>query len=77
MVNPTAIFKMKGLWERFSNNHPKFPLFLQAAGNNAITEGSVIEIKITKTDGESIVTNLRVTEDDMELFRELGQLAGK
>lgn len=75
MMNPAALFKIKGMWERFTQNHPKFPMFLQAVGNNAITEGSIIEVKVVKTDGESITTNIRVTADDMELFHELSQMS--
>lgn len=74
-MNPAMLFKLKGAWETFTQNHPKFPLFLNAVSNNAISEGSVVEIKVTKTDGESITTNLRVTQSDMELFEELSKMA--
>jgi len=29
--NPGMMFKIKGAWERFIQNHPKFPMFLRAA----------------------------------------------
>lgn len=71
MINPARFFQMKMLWDRFTANHPKFPKFLQAAMQSSIGEGTVIEIKITKENGDSIASNLKLTEDDMELFREM------
>lgn len=75
MLNPAKIFQIKALWDRFAANHPKFPRFLQAAMQASIGEGTVIEIKITKANGDSIASNLKLTEDDMELFREIQDFA--
>jgi len=73
-MNPAAIFKIKGAWDKFSANHPKFPGFLQAAGNGMVEEGSVIDIKITSADGKTIATNVKLTAEDMELFAMLKEL---
>lgn len=45
--NPGMMFKIKGAWERFVQNHPKFPMFLRAAAATGIKEGYIIEVKIT------------------------------
>ena len=74
MMNPAAIFKIKGAWEKFVNNHPKFPMFLNAASKEALKENSVIEIKITTSEGKEMVTNLKVTKSDLELFESLKNL---
>ena len=76
MINPAKYFKMKALWDRFTANHPKFPKFLQAAAQSSIGEGTIIEVKITKPNGDEIASNLRLTADDMELFRELKTFSG-
>ena len=34
--NPGMMFKIKGAWERFVQNHPKFPMFLRAAAATGI-----------------------------------------
>ena len=47
--NPGMMFKIKGAWERFIQNHPKFPMFLRAAAATGIKEGYIIEVKITDT----------------------------
>ena len=76
MINPAKFFQMKALWDRFTANHPKFPKFLQAAAQSSIGEGTIIEVKITKPNGDEIASNLRLTADDMELFRELKTCSG-
>lgn len=67
-INPAMFFKIKGAWERFVSNHPKFPMFLQAAMASGIREGYILELKITDTDGKTICTNVKLTESDMELI---------
>ena len=67
-MNPAMLFKIKGAWEKFVQNHPKFPLLLRAASTSGIREGYIIEVKITDTDGKAICTNVKLTESDMELI---------
>lgn len=73
-MNPASLFKIKSAFSKFAANHPKFPAFLQAAGNNMISEGSVIEITITAPDGRTISTNVLVKAEDMELFESLKKM---
>ena len=75
MMNPAMLFQMKGLWERFERNHPKFPKFLQAAGRECLEDGTVIEITITKPDGEKIASNLKLNAEDMELIQALEKIS--
>ena len=74
-MNPMNLFKMKGLWDRFTKNHPKFPKFMQAVQQKGIQEGTILAMSITTPGGEKLETNLRVTAEDMELFKELKQLS--
>ena len=73
-MNPLAIFKLKGLVEKFRTNHPKFLRFLSVAGSY-VGEGSVIEMKIKRANGQEILSNIKVTPDDIELFREFRNFA--
>ena len=66
-----ALLKYKNAWERFTVNHPKFPMFLNAIKRDGIREGSVIEIKITDPEGKVTETNICVKADDLELFNSL------
>ena len=68
-----SIMKLKSLLDRFRNNHPKVIMFFRAVSGK-IGKDTVLELKVTSPDGQSLVTNMRVTEEDMELFREIGEL---
>ena len=75
MQNPAAILQMMNLWNRFQNNHPKFPRFLSAVSKSAIREGSIIEIKVTTAEGESFDSNLKINADDMDMIRQLREMS--
>lgn len=74
MINPAVILKMKGAWDIFAGNHPKFPLFLKAAAQGAIQEDSIIEIAITTPEGKKIDTNLVVKREDLELIQAIKEM---
>lgn len=69
-MNPMAILQIKSLLDKFKNNHPKIPMFFSAA-SQSIDENSIIEIKVTTAEGQNLITNMKVTSDDIELFKEL------
>ena len=69
-MNPMAILKIKGLFDKFKVNHPKVPMFFSAAGK-VIGEGSIIEINITTADGKNLCTNMKVNQEDLELVSQL------
>ena len=71
MINPMDFFKLKGMWEQFRNAHPKLVAFGKAVGGGYIKEGSVFDLTVTGPDGNSIRTNFRLSEEDLELFRQL------
>lgn len=73
-MNPMDIFRIKGLWDKFTRNHPKFPLFMQAVAQNAIAEGTILEIQATTAQGETYSSNLKFSASDMELLEEMKSL---
>ena len=75
-MNPLGLMKIKGLLEKFRDNHPKVPMFFNAAAGS-IDEGSIIEINLTTAEGKNICTNMKVTADDLELFRQLKDIVSK
>ncbi len=74
MMNPAALFKIKGAWDTFARNHPKFPMFVQAVSQAGITEGTIIEVSVTSTDGRKMETNVKLTASDLELFEMLKKM---
>ena len=75
MMNPEKLFKIKGAWDKFSQNHPRFVQFLWAMNKDGIKEGTIIEIHVTTAEGKNISSNLKITQSDIELFNELSELS--
>lgn len=75
MINPAKLFKIKSYWDRFTQNHPKFPQFISAVQSTGIAEGTIIEINITTPEGRTLSTNVKITEADKEMLRELTELS--
>lgn len=54
MMNPASLMKIMNARNKFVENHPKFAAFLNAVFSAGITEGTVIEITVTKPGEEQI-----------------------
>ncbi len=68
------IQKLKGCMNQFRLNHPKFPLFLNAISQDALLEGSVIEITVTTPEGKNYCSNLKLKSEDLEFIECLKSL---
>ena len=75
MNNPLVLLQLKGQWEKFEKNHPKFRGFMNAAASQGIREGTIIEITITDPEGKTICSNLKITDADMDLIRTMQNLS--
>lgn len=74
MINPAMLIKVKGMWDRFKNDHPKFPRFLQAMASQKMEEGTILEMNVIRPNGDTLATNIRLTASDLELLEQLKQL---
>lgn len=74
MMNPAKLFKIKGSWDKFVENHPKFPMFINAVKATGVNEGTIMEITITTPEGKTLSTNVKVTKADKELFHDLSEM---
>ncbi len=74
-MNPMMLMQIKGMLDTFKRNHPKVPMFFQAAAQN-IGVGSVIEMSVISPDGKKICTNMKVTEDDLQLVEQMKNISG-
>lgn len=75
MMNPAAIMKIMNAKNKFSNNHPKFVAFLSMIFSRGITEGTIIEITVTRPGEDPITSNMKVLQSDLELMDELKKLS--
>lgn len=74
MVNPATIMKIMGAKNKFSGNHPKFIAFVKEVVRQGLTEGTIIEVKVTKPGQEPLAANMQIQQSDMELMDELKTL---
>lgn len=66
--------KVKGAWDKFTRNHPKFPMFLSAVKAKGVPSDTVLGLTVEYPSGEKLATNIKITEQDLELMQELGKL---
>lgn len=71
MLNPKKLLELKNMKDAFERRHPKFFPFLQAVSQSGISEGSILEINVTRPDGKVLSSNLRLTAEDLELLAQL------
>ena len=73
-MNPASIMKIMNAKNRFTENHPRFVAFLNAVFSKWIEEGTVIELRVTGPGQETMMTNIKVQQSDLELLKELKEL---
>ena len=64
-INPLQLMKFKERLDIFERQHPKVIPFFKAL-HGKLEVGSVLELKVTNPDGTEMVSNIKVTEDDLE-----------
>lgn len=69
--NPMKMMQMQNTWKAFVARHPKLPMFVRAVGSQALVEGTILEIKVTKPDGTNMVTNLKLSNEDLDAIRQV------
>ena len=75
-MNPLAMMKQKPLFETCGQDHPKCLVFLGAVGG-AVDKDSIIEMTLTNSQGQTMKTNIKINDNDIELFQELSKLMKK
>ena len=68
-MNFQSLLQIRNLWQRFTNQHPKFPAFLKAASQAAMQENAILEITVTTPDGKTLTSNLKVGKEDLEMLQ--------
>lgn len=68
IMNFDALLKARQAWSIFTNNHPKFPMFIKAVSKEGIKEGTIISVSVETPEGKKMDTNIKVTESDLQLF---------
>lgn len=74
MINFGQMMEAGKLLGRLSGNHPKFMAFLKAVMQGGVHEGTVIEIRVTKPDGQEYISNIRLSQEDLDCLSQLAKL---
>lgn len=69
-LNPIKLLQLKSKWADFQAAHPKFMPFMSVASTR-MEPGSVFAISVTSPDGKVLETNLKLSEADVELLKEV------
>ena len=64
-----------GAWQKFTANHPKFPKFLKAVAAEGIQEHTIIEVSVTTPEGKTYCSNLKITQDDLDLLEQFKHIS--
>ena len=75
MMNPAKLMKVMNAKKKFSENHPRFVAFLEMIFSRGITEGTIIEITVTRPGEHPVTSNIKVQQSDIELMEELKNLS--
>ena len=76
-MNPMAFLTLKSDFDKFQNNHPKFIQFIKAMSQAGMPEGTILECKVISPEGKEISTNIKITQDDLELLAKLKEMSKK
>ena len=68
-----ALLKMKDRLSIFNQEHPRVRPFFHMIKEEGLPVGSILELKVVLPDGREQVTNIRLTENDLETIKMLSK----
>ena len=72
-LNPMSLMKLAGLRKRLAENHPKVAAFLGSVIGSGLPGGTILEVTVTKPGEAPVTTNMRVSQSDVEIMREISE----
>lgn len=75
MMNPATMMQMMNSFKTFEATHPKFVAFVKTMFGKGIEEGTIIELTVTNPGQDPVTTNIRVQQSDIELIKQMSELA--
>lgn len=74
-MNPMALLALKSSFEKFQKGHPKFIQFVQTIAQIGVKEDTIFECKVIMPDGKEMMANLKITQEDLEMFEKLKDMS--
>ena len=69
--NPLKLMQLKTARRSFAMPHHKFPLFWKTVYRQGLVEGTVLEFKVTTPDGNVLTSNMKVSQADLDLLKQI------
>ena len=70
-INPMKLMQIKERFDIFNSEHPKVAPFFKVLKDRAISKGTVLELKAVTPDGKEYVSNICMTDNDVETLQML------
>ena len=68
-MNPKMLLQIQQKLQTFGQEHPKVGPCFNAVRTNALSEGTIIDMKVTTPDGKVMESIIKLTANDIETFR--------
>ena len=75
-VNPMQFMQLADRLRIFQSQHHRVIDLLRDVGRNSLEPGVVMELRVTDNNGRTSVTNIRLTQEDMETIEIIKNLKG-
>ena len=75
-MNPMQLMQLAERLKIFRSQHPKVLDFLRDVIRNDLEPGVIMELRVTDNNGRVSVTNIRLTEEDIETIGIIKNLKG-
>ncbi len=73
-INPFQLLQFQQMLETFRHNHPKLPLFFHAVSQDALIEGTIIEITAKTPGGKEYCTNVKLNASDIQTLEAIKRM---
>ena len=76
-MNPMTIMQLQQKFNTFRMEHPRVAPFFGALKNSSLSVGTVFDMKVTTPDGREMQCNIKVTQNDIDLFNTLMEMGAQ
>ncbi len=70
-LNPMKLMAAKSKLGDLKKEHPEVMQFINETGTGAISEGTIVDIKVTAANGKETSTSVRLSRSDADLVNSL------
>ncbi len=76
-INPMAIMQLQSKFNTFKTEHPRVAPFFGALKDSSIQVGTVFDMKVTTPEGKEMQCNIKITQNDIDLFNTLMEMGNQ